>query len=526
MFDKSPLRFGQRHIVPRGRRPEDRPKATWANPVRGTKRETHTSTNSIISPRLAGCCLNIEFVMTRTTIVFAVFCLSVTSVAAQDTDSEHARKTLEIYERIIEVETSKNLGNVPEVANYLADQLIAAGFPKEDIEVLPVGETAALIARYRGSGSSGKPPILLLGHMDVVEARPEDWERPPFVLTRDDTYFYARGTIDNKFGVAQLTSTFIRLMKEGFVPNRDLMIVFSGDEESTMTSTRVLAYEREDLAEAEFALNSDAGGGDLAADGKALVYLIQAAEKTYVTWEITVRNPGGHSSRPRPDNAILDLANAIVKIQAHRFPVRWNDMTLEFFEETGHQLGGELGDAMLRFARDPEDRSAADRLAIESSYVGTTRTTCVVTMLRAGHAENALPQSATATVNCRVFPGVPTAEVEKTLRQVVGNDEIEFEVIYTPTESPVSELREDVRAAISEAVHPRYPEIRLLPYMESGGTDGMHFRRAGVPTWAASGIFMNPNEMFAHGLNERVPIKAFYDALEHWSTIIRELAGD
>jgi acetylornithine deacetylase/succinyl-diaminopimelate desuccinylase-like protein len=316
--------------------------------------------------------------MTRTITFLAVVLLSPTLSAAQGTDSEHARKTLEIYERIIEVETSKNLGNVPGVANYLANQLIAAGFPRADIEVLPVGETAALIARYRGDGSSGKPPILFLGHMDVVEARPEDWERPPFELTRDDTYFYARGSIDNKFGVAQLTSTFIRLMKEGFVPNRDLIIAFSGDEETTMTSTRVLANEHEDLAEAEFALNSDAGGGDLSADGKALVYLIQAAEKTYVTWELTVRNPGGHSSRPRPDNAILDLANAIIKIQAYRFPVRWTDMTLEFFEETGHQLGGELGDAMIRFANNPEDQSAADRLAIESSYVGTTRTTCVL----------------------------------------------------------------------------------------------------------------------------------------------------
>lgn len=189
-------------------------------------------------------------------------------------------------------------------------------------------------------------------------------------------------------------------------------------------------------------------------------------------------------------------------------------------------MGGELGDAMIRFANDPTDESASDRLAIESSYVGTTRTTCVVTMLRGGHAENALPQSATATVNCRIFPGVPAAEVRNTLAQVIGNDEIEFLEIYAPTESPVSELREDVRAAISESVHPRYPEIRLIPYMESGGTDGMHFRRAGVPTWAASGIFMNPDEMYAHGLNERVPIKAFYDALDHWSTIIKELAGD
>ncbi len=315
-------------------------------------------------------------------------------------------------------------------------------------------------------------------------------------------------------------------MKDGFVPNRDLILVFSGDEESGMVSTRKLAYEREDLAQAEFALNSDAGGGDLSADGKALVYLIQAAEKTYVTWELTARNPGGHSSRPRPDNAIYDLANAITKIQNYQFPVRWNEMTLEFFEVTGQQMGGELGNAMMRFAKNPNDKTASDRLAVESSYVGTTRTTCVVTMLRAGHAENALPQSATATVNCRIFAGDPAADVLKTLRQVIGNDAIEFEQIYKPTESPVSELREDVRAAISKAVHARYPGVRMIAYMESGGTDGMHFRRAVVPTWAASGIFMNPDEMFAHGLNERVPIKTFYDALDHWSIIIRELASD
>ncbi len=369
-------------------------------------------------------------------------------------------------------------------------------------------------------------PILLLAHMDVVEALPEDWERPPFELTQDDTYFYARGTIDNKFGVAHLTSTFIRLKKEGYVPNRDLILVFTGDEESTMHSTEILAYERPDLAEAEFALNSDAGGGSLSKDGKAIVYRIQAAEKTYVTWELTVTNPGGHSSRPRPDNAIYDLADAIKKIQAHQFPIRWNEMTLEYFEETGKQLGGELGDAMLRFAENPEDEAAAERLSVEPSYVGTTRTTCVVTMLRAGHAENALPQSATATVNCRVYPGVPTDDVKAALQQAIGNDAVVFDEIYPPTESPVSELREDIRAALSEAVHARYPGIRMIGYMESGGTDGMHFRKAGIPTWGMSGIFMDPDEVFAHGLNERVPIKAFYDALDHWTIIIKSLTSD
>jgi len=464
--------------------------------------------------------------MKKMITLLAAMLLSSGAIATQDTLSEHAQKTLEIYTRIIGVESSKNLGNVPEVANYLADELLAAGFPEEDVEIVPLGETVSLIARYRGDGSSGKAPILLLGHMDVVEALAQDWERPPFELTMDNNYFYARGSLDNKFGVAQLTSTFIRLRKEGFVPNRDLIIAFSGDEESSMATTRMLAYERKDLAKAEFALNSDAGGGDLSADGKPVAYLIQAAEKTYVTWEITAHNPGGHSSRPRPDNAIYELAHAITKIQGYQFPVRWNDMTLAFFQETGKQLGGELGRAMIHFADNPQDKAATDRLAIESSYVGTTRTTCVVTMLKAGHAENALPQSATATVNCRVFPGVPVVEIEALLKQVIGNDAIEFKQLEEATESPISELRLDVVAAVSKAVHTRYPDVKVIAYMESGGTDGMHFRKAGIPTWGVSGLFMNPDEMYAHGLNERVPIKAFYDALDYWSIILRELASN
>ena len=460
-----------------------------------------------------------------TILLAAVFLPLSAGAESPDRNSEHALRTYEIYKTIIEVDTSKARGNTPRVARYLADQLIGAGFPVEDVEVVLLDDKAALIARYRGDGSSGQRPILFLGHMDVVEANAEDWERPPFELTRDDVNFYARGTIDNKFGVAQLTSTFIRLKKEGFVPTRDLILAFSGDEESGMTTTRLLAYDRPDLAEAEFALNSDAGGGDLDKHGKAITYNIQAAEKTYATWEITVHNPGGHSSRPRPDNAIYDLADAIGRIQAYQFPVRYSDMTRNYFRETGTQLGGELGDAMVRFADNPNDEEATARLAVESSYVGTTRTTCVVTMLRAGHAENALPQSATATVNCRIFPGVSVAQVQQTLREVVANDAVQFTLLDEPTESPVSELREDVVDAISEAVNERYPRVKLIAYMESGGTDGMHFRRAGIPTWAASGIFMDPDEMYAHGLNERVPIKAFYDALDHWSVIIRQLAG-
>jgi len=462
----------------------------------------------------------------KRSIVILIAMLVATSSVAQDRNSEHAKKTYEIYKTIIEVDTSKDRGNTLKVAQYLADQLVAGGIPADDVEVVPKDDFAALIARYRGDGSSGNKPILLLAHMDVVEANAEDWEREPFKLTQDDKYFYARGTIDNKFGVAQLTATFIRLKKEGFVPDRDLIIVFSGDEESGMTTTKMLAYERPDLAEAEFALNSDAGGGALDKSGNAVTYRIQAAEKTYATWEATVRNPGGHSSRPRPDNAIYDLADAINNIEGYQFPVQWSQMTLDYFLVTGNKLGGDLGAAMIAFANNPRDRAAADRLSLESSYVGTTRTTCVVTMLSAGHAENALPQSATATVNCRIFPGTPVEEVEQTLKDVVDNDEVEFVLLGEPTESPISELREDVSAAVSNAVHSRYPDVQIVTYMESGGTDGMHFRRAGIPTWAVSGVFMDPDEMYAHGLNERVPIDTFYGALDHWSMILRQLAGN
>ncbi|KZX59143.1 hypothetical protein A3709_16465 [Halioglobus sp. HI00S01] len=460
-------------------------------------------------------------------LVFTAFALvsALGAQAAEPIRSHHAVRTLDIYRHIIEIDTSKSKGNTVPVAQYLADQLTAGGLPKEDVEVVELFGFGALVARYRGDGSSGKKPILFLGHMDVVEALAEDWERPPFKLTEDEKNFYARGTVDNKFGIAQLTSTFIRLKEEGFVPDRDLILVFTGDEESAMVTTRYFAQKRPDILEAEYALNSDAGRGELNAKGDPIVYAVQAAEKTYSTWEITATNPGGHSSRPRLDNAIYDLASAITNIQGYRFPVQWSEMTRAYFKETGELIGGELGEAMIAFSYDPNNEQASDRLFRESSYVGSTRTTCVVTMLRAGHAENALPQSATATVNCRIFPGTSAAEVEEVLKEVVANDGIQFELLTDVIESPVSSPREDVMLAVTKAVYSRYPGIRVMPYMESGGTDGMHFRRAGIPTWAVSGIFMNPDEMFAHGLNERVPKATFYGALDHWSIIIRELTG-
>lgn len=475
----------------------------------------------------------------NSSLVAAAFILGACSADSQTIESASAdvkvpvisannvdAKALEIYRTIIEMRTAAGHGKVPEMAAYLAGELKAAGFTDDDIDIVPSGETASLVVRYKGDGSSGKKPILFLGHMDVVDANPEDWELDPFTLTEKDGYFFGRGTIDNKYGIMNLTQSFMRLKRDGFMPTRDLVLAFSGDEETGMVTTKMLAYDRKDLTDAEFALNSDAGGGSLAKDGTALAYGVQAAEKTYVTYEITARNAGGHSSRPKPkDNAIYDLVDALKRIQTYEFPVKSNAITRESFASLGPAIGGELGEAMTAFAKDPGDSDAASIISQDSSYVGTVRTTCIATMLKAGHAENALPQSATATVNCRIFPGTTVEAVKTTLKRLVDNEALAFETLGDPVESPISELRPDVTAALAKAVHARYPNLPIGAYMESGGTDGMHFRKSDVPTLAISANFMNESDMFAHGLNERMPVSSFYAGLDHWMVIMQELAG-
>ncbi len=462
-------------------------------------------------------------------LVSSLCALALSSAATAQTDAARTSdevKALDIYRTIIEMRTAEGHGKVPEMAAFLADELKKAGFSDEDIHILPTEETASLVVRYRGDGSSGKKAILFLGHMDVVDAKREDWELDPFKLTEKDGYFFGRGTIDNKYGVMNLTQTFIRLKKQGFVPNRDLVLAFSGDEKTGMVTTKMLAYDRKDLTDAEFALNSDAGGGSLTPDGKPLGYSVQAAEKTYATFELTVRNAGGHSSRPNAnDNAIYDLAEALKAVQAHEFPVQSNPITRTYFKTLGATMGGDLGKAMMRFSKNPKNKRAARRIAQNSSYIGTIKTTCIATMLKAGHAENALPQSATATVNCRIFPGTSVESVKITLQKVVDNENVEIVTLGNPIESPVSEMRDDVTAVLSKAVHARYPGLNIVAYMESGGTDGMHFRSNGIPTLAVSATFMDENEMFAHGLNERIPVSSFYEGLDHWMIIMQELAG-
>ncbi|EMD82242.1 M20/M25/M40 family metallo-hydrolase [Pacificimonas flava] len=445
------------------------------------------------------------------------------ATAAERTDPR-SEAALSLYRDLIAFRTAEGQGQVPAMAARLTEELKAAGFIDADITVQPMGETAYLLVRYAGTGE--KAPIAFLGHMDVVDALPEDWERDPFTLTEDGDYFYGRGTIDNKLGIAMLTRAFAELKQAGFSPDRDLYLAFSGDEETGMQTTKALV-EALSGEQPAFALNSDAGGGVLNdGDGSPLAYMVQVAEKTFATFDVTVRNEGGHSSRPRPDNAIYELADILKKVEAYQFPVQSNAVTREFFAATGESMGGEAGAMLTRFAENPDDPEAAAAIAADPSMVGFTRTTCVATMLDAGHAENALPQRATATVNCRIFPGTEVSAVQTTLAEVGDNPDAQWVLRGDPTTSPVSDPRDDVNAAVAQAVHARYPDLPLIPYMESGGTDGMHFRVAGIPTYAVSSRFMRRNQMFAHGLDERMRVDSFFAGLEHWPTIIRALASE
>jgi len=445
--------------------------------------------------------------------------------------SAHEKMSREIYSDIIGFRTAKGHQQVPVMVEYLTSRLKNAGFAEADLMVTDYdsdGEpTQGLVVRYQGSGADGSRPIAVLAHMDVVDALPQDWERDPFTLTEEEGYFFGRGTLDNKYGVMNLIANFIRLKQEGWTPSRDLYLVFSGDEETGMVSTRAQAKWVAENVDPEFVLNSDAGGTGLDDAFHPLAMRVQAAEKTYASFELTVNNPGGHSSRPRADNAIYELSQALLRISAYRFPVQATPLTRSYFGALGQSMPGPLGEAMRNFAADPADANAIAALQNNPETVGTLGTTCIATMLRGGHAENALPQSATATVNCRIFPGVGVAATEAALRDVVANEAVQFKTLGDVTESPESPLRDDVKAAVSKSLVVTYGrDIPILPYMESGGTDGMHYRNLGYDTVAISGGASRAQDMFAHGLNERLSVDAFYGGLDHWYIILKELAGE
>lgn len=459
--------------------------------------------------------------------ISAVFLISVSSLlCAQDpAPARYETMVEELLRDSIARETAHGMGQVPAYAKFLQTQFLAAGFDARDITLVPYEGTASLLVRYRGDGSSNRRPILFSSHMDVVPADPNDWVRNPFELQEDETFYFGRGVLDNKFDVSVLTTLFIWLKEDGYVPNRDLVIAFTGDEESFQETVQQLTRDYREAIDAEFAFVVDGGGGVLNDAGEAIQYKVGFAEKTYATFAMTARNPGGHSSMPRSDNAIFDLSDALKRLQDFRFPVETNEITLTFFERTAPLLGGEVGEAMARLVADPTDAEAIEVLRQKPEYVGTLGTTCIPTMLAGGHAENALPQSATATVNCRIFPGNSVTDIMGTLQLAAENPELDWSIVGTPVSSDASPFNSEVMTAVKTSLEPLYPGIPVIPQMGSGTTDGAFFRAAGIPSYSLTGIFINPKDSFAHGLNERIPKISIPQSLIFWRSMIEELAG-
>ena len=447
------------------------------------------------------------------------------STADENSDvASYSQLAVELLRDAISRETAHGPGMVPAYAESLKQVFLEAGFPPEALTIVPYGETASLVVRYEGDGGSGREPILFSSHMDVVPADPESWLRHPFELQEDNTFFYGRGVLDNKFDVTILTTLFVWLKESGFVPNRDLILAFTGDEESFQETVQQLARDYRDLVDAEYALVVDGGGGVLNDAGEPIQFQVGFAEKTYATFSMTAKNPGGHSSMPRADNAIYDLARAIQRLEAFTFPVESNEITLTYLTRTAALLNNEVGEAMARLVADPTDAEAIATLRAQPQYVGTLGTTCIPTMLSGGHAENALPRAVSAVVNCRIFPGHTPAEIMRELQRVADNPDLEWRVVGVPVSSPASPFNAEIMEAITNSLEPIHSGLPVVPKVGSGTTDGAYWRAAGIPSYSLTGIFINPKDSFAHGLNERVPKAAVGESLRFWRAMIDELA--
>ena len=442
-------------------------------------------------------------------------------------------KTREVFKQAIEIPTVHHRGEMHRMAALLADQFRAAGIPGSDIhfmpyEALPGDKTEALIVRWR-SPRATKKPILILGHMDVVEAKREDWKFDPFVFREQDGYFLGRGTSDMKNGDVATTMAAVKLMSEGFKPSRDIIFFYSGDEETQGKGATLASTEWRNLTDAEFGLNADGGCGGYDRSFRPLGCGISMAEKTFQTYFFTAHNRGGHSSRPRPDNAIYELTDALKALQSHRFQPMQNETTRGYFAERSRQEGNSaLGQAIRRWLANPNDGQAADIIEANPLEVGLTRTRCVATMLEAGHADNALPQKAQATVNCRIFPGVQPTDVQAELQKLAGPKiEVKPDPSYIGLPTPASPLRPDVLKAVTAAIQRFHgPGMRVFPMMSTGASDGSFFRAKGIPVYDIDGSWgISPDDERAHGLDERIPVRALYDDVLHWEMVLRDLAG-
>lgn len=434
--------------------------------------------------------------------------------------AEHT-EALELLKKGIGFRTVIPGDQVKPYAEYLKGVLVAHGFKPEEVRVEPVAGSSVLIARYPGADRS-KKPIVIIDHMDVVEAKKADWTRDPFTPVVENGYVFGRGAIDDKFDVSMVVTVLGKLRKAGWTPGRDVILALSGDEETLQQTARTFAKE---FRNAELVLNGDAGGGLLSEDGKPVFYGLQAAEKTYADFQIIVTNPGGHSSRPGKVNAIYEMGQDLARLAAFKFPPMQSEITMAGFKAAAAQTPGPMGEMLRRYIANPKDEPALAALSEDPDFVGQLRTTCVATMIEGGHATNALPQKVTANVNCRIFPGTPSEEVRRTLERVIADPGAKIERHNDGAiDAGASPLRPDVMAAVTKAVQARYPGLTVAPNMSAGATDSMFFRAEGVPAYGVGGAFMKASDDFAHGLNERVPVDTIDGALFQWESILKDLA--
>jgi acetylornithine deacetylase/succinyl-diaminopimelate desuccinylase-like protein len=440
-----------------------------------------------------------------------------------------ATKTM--FETVINIPTVLGRGKVPEMATYLAGEFKKAGFPDGDVMVMPhdtTGDkTAVLMVRWRAAGKPAKRPIMLMGHMDVVEAKREDSTTDPFVLTTRDGYYYGRGTIDMKAGIVGISRALIQLKAQGFKPKRDVVVFFTGDEETNGIGAEKGATEwRAMMGNPEFGLNADGGGIGYLPNDQPLGSRIQTAEKTYVDYSFSVTNRGGHSSKPRADNAIYELSQALNRLAAYRFTPMLSETSRAAFEAAAKvDPRPQIKTAINAWLANPDDGAAADAIEADETYTGLTRTRCVATELAGGHAPNALPQLAKATVNCRLFPGVDPNATLAELKTIAGPA-----VTVTRKDAYVaslaSPLRPDVVAAVTKAVTTIHPGMPVAPEMSTGASDARPFRVAGIPVYGVGGVWVRvPVDLRAHGKDERLPVKALDDNVKHWMILTQEMAG-
>jgi acetylornithine deacetylase/succinyl-diaminopimelate desuccinylase-like protein len=432
------------------------------------------------------------------------------------------REARDILQQLISINTTDSVGDNTRAAEAMAARFREAGYPASDVRVLaPVARKGNLVVRLHGSGAAR--PVLFIGHLDVVEALRSDWSFDPFTLLEKDGFLYGRGTADMKGDDSVLVETFLRLKREGFRPSRDMILALTSDEEGgPANGVDWLVKNHRDLIDAEFCVNPDSGGGHIK-NGRQLFLAVQAAEKVFLSFKLEVTNPGGHSSRPSKDNAIYHLAEGLSLLAKFDFPVRLFDVTRASFEPAASLYPGQLGADLKAIVQNPNDAAVVGRLSAIPLWNAQLRTTCVATMLSGGHAENALPQTASAVVNCRLLPVDNAADVEKTLTTVLSDPKIKLSVMTPAKPVAYTPMNPLVMSAVKAAAGKLWPGLPVIPEMDTAASDGIHLIAAGIPTYGISGLFNDEDDNRFHGRDERILLKAFYDDVDYMYLLATQL---